>query len=399
MKVGVISLYWLPNFGGAEKYVHSMVDNLVSNGIDAWGITATPAKESKDNGIDRVHRIGIETHCGDKKGCEIWFEEIISHIAQNNYTHIMINSPLTRAYYSHCEKLFLGLRNLSPQLKIGVIHHDLGLRIRFFLEQQYAECGDWEISAKNLEKEQLKMFDNKSSYFIEQDAHWAFDSPLFFKPDFLVGNTDWSIRFIDPLDSIPKFLLHPPLEDFNKPVKTNLDKVNITMINPLFHKGRSYMADFINDYNHKWTFRVLLGFYGGEKEEFMRMIKDSWAVRDGRVEIIPYVEAIEDVYDATEIFIYPSRYEGYGMAAVEPMFRGVPVVVQNYPAIIEAVGDSAIVMPYDSNSKEWIETVEELLEDEEYYETFKQKGLEHKNNLFIRQSKEINELVKFLEML
>ena len=76
------------------------------------------------------------------------------------------------------------------------------------------------------------------------------------------------------------------------------------------------------------------------------MIKDSWAVRDGRVDILSYVEDIEDAYDSTDIFIYPSRYEGYGMAAVEPMFRGIPVLVQDYPAIREAVGDSAIVMPY-----------------------------------------------------
>ena len=68
------------------------------------------------------------------------------------------------------------------------------------------------------------------------------------------------------------------------------------MINPQYHKGRSYMADIINEFNNKWTYRVLLGCYGGDKEEFVNMIADSWAVRDGRVEIIRYVEQIEDAF-------------------------------------------------------------------------------------------------------
>ena len=95
------------------------------------------------------------------------------------------------------------------------------------------------------------------------------------------------------------------------------------------------MADIINEFNNKWTYRVLLGRYGGDKEEFVNMIADSWAVRDGRVEIIRYVEQIEDALCATDLLIFPSRFEGYGMAAVEPMIHGVPVMVQNYPSILK----------------------------------------------------------------
>ena len=397
MKIGVVSIYWPPRFGGAEKYVHSMVKDLISNGVDAYGITATLASDTMDNGIDNIYRLGVETDCWDEMGCKTWFKEVITHVAENNYTHIMINSPLTRVYYGYSEKLFGSLRNVCPNLKIGVVHHDLGIKTRLLLEQQYKIYNDWEMSAKVVEGEQLKMFDNQSLYFTDKVAHWSFDSPLYFEPDFLIGNTKWSNRFIDPLHKIPKFNLHPPLERLDKPIKTDLKRVNITMINPLFHKGRSYMADFINDYNNKWTFRVLLGSYGGDKEDFMRMIKDSWAVREGRVDIINYVEDIEDVYDATDVFIYPSRYEGYGMAAVEPMFRGVPVLVQDYPAIREAVGDAAIIMPYEIDSREWIDTVEELLLDVDYYEGYRNRGIAHKEFLCSRQDEEVKELIKFLE--
>lgn len=396
MKVGVISIYWPPHFGGAEKYVHSMVDSLVNKGVDAWGITATPAREDRDSGIEFVHRIGVETHCWDKKGCERWFEQVVAHVNDESYTHVLINSPLTRTYYLFCEKLFRGLRSSNHALKIGVVHHDLGLRSRGILERFKFERGDWESAAQYFEEELRLFHDSKSALFTKQDGYMAFDSPLFFDPDFVVGNTEWSNRFINPMKSTPHYVLHPIIEPLDGPKSDKLKRVNITFLNPLFHKGRSYMADFINDYSHEWTFRVLLGSYGGQKQEFIRMIKDSWAVRDGRVDIVDYVEDIIDAYDATDLFLFPSRYEGYGMAAVEPMFRGVPVIVQDYPAIIEAVGDAAIVMPYEIGSLSWIETVEDLLEYGVDMELFKEKGLERSVFLLKRQEDEVDGLIAFL---
>jgi len=215
----------------------------------------------------------------------------------------------------------------------------------------------------------------------------------------VISCSKWAERFIDPLNTTPKFVLHPILDDIliNK---ERLDHKTITMINPQYHKGRSYMADIINNYaNRKWTYRVLLGGYGGQKEEFKEMIADSWAVKEGRVEILEYVERMEDVWESTDLFIFPSRFEGYGMAAVEPMVHGVPVMIQDYPSVREAVGDGAIIMPYECNSKEWIETIEELFFDDEEYEEIKQKGYERVRQLRIREEDELGDLIKFMEKL
>ena len=127
------------------------------------------------------------------------------------------------------------------------------------------------------------------------------------------------------------------------------------------------------------------------------MIADSWAVRDGRVEILDYVVDIKEVYDAPDLFLYPSRYEGYGMAAVEPMYRGVPVMVQDYPAIREAVGAAALVMPYEIGSKAWIDVVEDMLDFGEGTESLKEKSLERSRYLLKRQIEEIDQLIDFLE--
>ena len=397
MKVGIVALYWPPHYGGAENYIYRLAKSLNDNGIEAYGITPTPASDTRDNGLEEiVIRIGEETHANNKRDCLVWFHQVYEHIKDNDYTHILVNSPLTKTAHPFTDHLFIALESI-PNLKIGVIHHDIGLRIRAMLEDEYAKCGDWEVAAMVVEDEQRAYFENPSALFTIEDAYWAFDSPLYFKPDFVIGNTEWSNRFIDPLDTVPKFVLHPILEVDETPIRQNagdsLEQVNVSMLNPIYHKGRSYMADVVNAYSKNWTYRVLLGSYGGEKKEFMDMIKDSWAIRDGRVDVQKYVEDIREAYDKTDVFIYPSRYEGYGMAAVEPMLRGTPVVVQDYPAILEAVGSGAYTIKWGSNSIEWEDAVEEILFDKEEWSSLAKQRAEE---LIERQESEIKDLIAFL---
>lgn len=395
MKVGIVALYWPPHFGGAEGYVYRLTKALRAKGVDAWGITATPESDSRDNGEEIVYRLGKETHADNKKACMEWFKLVIDHVREGDYTHIIVNSPLTHVSYGFTEKLFIGLSSLP--VKIGIVHHDLGLRIRGRLEEEYKRFEDWEVAAMIVEDEQREYFRNTSSLFILKDAYWAFDSPLYFEPDFVIGNTEWSNRFIDPLNTTPKFVLHPLIEQDKTPIRRDeekMEQVNITVMNPIYHKGRSIMADLVNTYTKSWTYRVMIGSYGGEKQDFFRMIEQSWAIRDGRVDSRKYVEDIREVYEMTDIFVYPSRYEGYGMAAVEPMLQGTPVIVHDYPAILEAVGDGANCLSWGCDSKVWEDEIEDMLLFG--LEEWREKSLARGEFLLQRQEEEIDELIAFL---
>jgi glycosyltransferase involved in cell wall biosynthesis len=55
---------------------------------------------------------------------------------------------------------------------------------------------------------------------------------------------------------------------------------------------------------------------------------------------VPF-ETLRVFYTAAEAFAFPSLYEGFGLAPLEAMACGTPVVASSVPSLIEAVGDAA----------------------------------------------------------
>lgn len=74
-------------------------------------------------------------------------------------------------------------------------------------------------------------------------------------------------------------------------------------------------------------------------------------------------------------FVYPSRYEGFGLPPLEAMAAGAPVVVSDIPALREVCGDAALYFP-PGDAKALAETLNRLLADPQLAETMRQRGRE-----------------------
>jgi glycosyltransferase involved in cell wall biosynthesis len=85
------------------------------------------------------------------------------------------------------------------------------------------------------------------------------------------------------------------------------------------------------------------------------------------------IETLRVFYRAAVIFAFPSLYEGFGLAPLEAMACGTPVVASNLPALVEAVGDAAELVTPD-NVFDIRRGLRELLIDEEKRRTLAQAG-------------------------
>jgi glycosyltransferase involved in cell wall biosynthesis len=59
-------------------------------------------------------------------------------------------------------------------------------------------------------------------------------------------------------------------------------------------------------------------------------------------------ETLRVFYRGAEAFAFPSLYEGFGLAPLEAMACGTPVVASNLPSLVEAVGDAAELVSPDN---------------------------------------------------
>lgn len=81
-------------------------------------------------------------------------------------------------------------------------------------------------------------------------------------------------------------------------------------------------------------------------------------------------------YSMTELFVYPSTYEGFGLPPLEALSCGTPVVVAKSSSLPEVVGRNAIFAnPYDF--KAIAEALELGIKDRELRERLCFEGLEH----------------------
>jgi len=138
------------------------------------------------------------------------------------------------------------------------------------------------------------------------------------------------------------------------------------------------LIEAFNLLKHKYRPQIKL-IIAGNKGKSYRIYKDR--VEKLHLEndviftgFIP-MEHIPYIYNASELFVYPSFYEGFGLPPLEAMACGIPVIASNATSIPEILRDSALyINPYDIDDiykKIYITLVDKKLRNELIKKGFK----------------------------
>ncbi|MCS6918803.1 MAG: glycosyltransferase family 4 protein [Fimbriimonadales bacterium] len=81
------------------------------------------------------------------------------------------------------------------------------------------------------------------------------------------------------------------------------------------------------------------------------------------------------LYNAAEVFLYPSFYEGFGLPPLEAMACGAPVIASNGGALPEVVGSGGILLP-PNEAGLWANAIRTILTHDEFRANLREKALQ-----------------------
>ena len=188
----------------------------------------------------------------------------------------------------------------------------------------------------------------------------------------------------------PKALvIHPPISPLPKNTSTKGDAY--TLLSSLRNKGVEVVLSLAILYPDQ---RFIIVRSPAEPTHGLPDIEERVA-KLPNVELHPRVapEDVEKYFKQTRILLVPSRYETYGMSAIEAAGYGIPTVHVDTPHVREGIGDGAILVPPMDvyATKAGIDTIEAN------YEAYSFNARKRAEWLHARQAIELDRFAEFMD--
>ncbi|ATW27003.1 glycosyltransferase family 4 protein [Candidatus Formimonas warabiya] len=158
-------------------------------------------------------------------------------------------------------------------------------------------------------------------------------------------------------------VIHEAPESTYKPIKREVAKARIQ--NKYGISGRFIL--YIGGFNPRKNLRGLINAYhkiykdtkipcklvilGKPSRDYVGLVELVESLNLGGWVLFPGFIPMQDLpffYNASDLFVYPSFYEGFGLPPIEALACGTPTIVSNVSSLPEVVGDAALLInPHD----------------------------------------------------
>lgn len=121
---------------------------------------------------------------------------------------------------------------------------------------------------------------------------------------------------------------------------------------------------------------VIAGMPGWKFEPILEKIKNSSCA--DRIHYLKYVDddLLAALYGGTDLFLFPSLYEGFGFTPLEAMLNGAAVVSSAAGSLPEVLGEAAMILNgYDA--AHWAHEIQQLLGDSDRLKALREGGPDH----------------------
>ncbi len=301
-KIRILQVVGRMNYGGIETFLMSIYKNINRNMVQFDFVYHTNERCLFDDEI--IELGGRIYHCPQYKGYNVltykkWWREFFNAHGHYDIVHGHQRSTAT---------IYLGI---AKQYKCVTIAHShattsrgniLEKIVKYFMQLQIRNTADWFMACS------------------PTAGHWLFGKK--------VVNSDHFIWLKNGID-LSKF-------HYNEKVRTDVRKLLNIEDNIVF----GHVGSFTEEKNHSFLIEVFNEVCKIERKAVLLLIGDGELrpkivkkVNEmglkSKVHFLGIRKDIPEILDAIDCFVFPSKKEGFGIAALEAQAMGLPIIASD----------------------------------------------------------------------
>lgn len=324
IRVLIIGMY--DKLGGTETYIMNYYRNINRDNIQLDFISMYERLYFENEILELGGKIYKVTNC--KKNPIRYIYELIKIINKNNYKIVHINMlsaaniiPLIAAKLSRAKCIIAHSHNSNtPKVLVKKILHNINKRLISVCSKKYWACsklaGDWMFSKGDIEKKGVEIIKNaidSEKYIYDEGKYKSLRDSMNIPDDYLVIGHVGAFRE----QKNHKFLLN---------VFNEVSKIEPKSILLLVGDGE-LKNDLVNQ-------AKLLGI-------------------ENNIRFIGVTADVNNYLAVMDIFVFPSVFEGLGIALIEAQAAGLPCIVSEVIVKEAYVTDLVRSISLEASYKEW----------------------------------------------